>query len=154
MLAYCTKGHTTAQDVVCECTTMYTSKLAQSLSTSPPAAHQSFICLAGASLTASYSGTIEQEAVSTDSQTYQITVNGGLTGSAADDLTYTIMLAYFGSNLSSAVSSGIAYPLVAALPADGCSPLRYANSLPGKVVLLQRGNCTFQTKVQPAAVCL
>lgn len=80
-----------------------------------------------------------------------MTVNGGLSGSAADDLTYTIMLAYFGSNLDGTVASGTVYPLVAALPADGCSALRYANSLPGKVVLLQRGNCTFQTKV--AAFC-
>lgn len=107
------------------------------------------VCLSvGASLTASYAGTIEQEAVSTDSLTYQITVNGGLTGSAADDLTYTVMLAYFGNNLDSAVASGTGYPLVAGLPTDGCSALRFSSSLPGKVVLLQRGNCTFQTKVR------
>lgn len=107
---------------------------------------------AGASLTASYSGTIEQESVSTDSQTYQVTVKGGLTGSAADDLTYTIMLAYFGNNLHSAVASGTAYPLIGGLPADGCSAFRFPNSMPGKVVLLQRGNCTFQTKVYSAPV--
>ena len=99
-------------------------------------------------MTASYAGTIEQEVVSTDSLTYQITVTGGLTGSAADDLTYTVMLAYFGNNLDSAVASGSSYPLVAGLPADGCSALQYSSSLPGKVVLLQRGNCTFQTKVR------
>ena len=99
-------------------------------------------------MTASYSGTIEQEEVSTDSQTYQMTVKGGLTGLAADDLTYTVMLAYFGNNLDSAVASGTAYPLIAGLPADGCSTLRFPNSIPGKIVLLQRGNCTFQTKAR------
>lgn len=57
------------------------------------------------------------------------------------------MLAYFGNNLDNAVSSGTAYPLVAGVPADGCSPLSYPYKLPGKVVLLARGNCTFQTKV-------
>ena len=108
---------------------------------------------AGASLTASYSGTIEQESVSTDSQTYQVTVKGGLTGSAADDLTYTVMLAYFGNNLDSAVASGTPYPLIGGLPADGCSAFRFPNSMPGKVVLLQRGNCTFQTKVLSCCLC-
>ena len=58
------------------------------------------------------------------------------------------MLAYFGNSLASAVSSGTAYPLVSGVPADGCSALSYPYKLPGKVVLLSRGNCTFQTKVQ------
>ena len=58
------------------------------------------------------------------------------------------MLAYFGNSLASAVSSGSAYPLVSGVPADGCSALSYPYALPGKVVLLSRGNCTFQTKVQ------
>ena len=98
-------------------------------------------------MTASYSGTIEQEVVSTDSKTYQITVAGSLTASSPADATHTVMLAYFGGTLDNAVSSGTAYPLVAGLPADGCSPLSFPYRLPGKVVLLSRGNCTFQSKV-------
>ena len=100
----------------------------------------------GASLTATYTGTVEQEVVSTDSKTYQMTISGSLTASSAADLTHTIMLAYFGNTLDSAVSSGVSYPLVAGVPADGCSSLSFPYSLPGKVVLLQRGNCTYQTK--------
>ena len=106
------------------------------------------VVLTGASLTASYTNTIEQEVVTTDSKTYQITVAGSLTASSAADSTHTVMLAYFGSTLDSAVSSGTAYPLVAGVPADGCSPLSYPYKLPGKVVLLARGNCTFQHKVR------
>ena len=101
----------------------------------------------GASLTASYSGTIEQEVVTTDSLTYQMTVAGSLTASSASDLTHTVMLAYFGGTLASAVTAGTAYPLVAGVPADGCSALSYPYALPGKVVLLSRGNCTFEYKV-------
>ena len=36
--------------------------------------------------------------------------------------------------------------MVAGVPADGCSALSLLCSLPGKVVLLQRGNCTYETK--------
>ena len=107
----------------------------------------------GASLTAPYSGTIEQEAVATDSKTYQIAVAGSLTATSTADSTHTVMLAYFGNNLDSAVSSGTAYPLVAGVPADGCSPLSYPYKLPGKVVLLARGNCTFQSKVGTHCWC-
>ena len=103
-------------------------------------------------MTASYDGTIEQEKVDTDSKTYQIMVGGSLTATSAADSTHTIMLAYFGNSLASAVSSGIAYPLVAGVPADGCSALSYPYKLPGKVVLLARGNCTFQTKVDNSIV--
>ena len=106
-----------------------------------------FTDYAGASLTASYDKTIEQEKVDTDSKTYQITVAGSLTATSTADSTYTVMLAYFGNSLASAVSSGTAYPLVSGMPADGCSALSYPYKLPGKVVLLSRGNCTFQTKV-------
>lgn len=102
---------------------------------------------AGASLTASYDGTIEQEQVESNNNAYQITVGGSLTATSPSDSTHTILLAYFGSSLASAVSSGTAYPLVAGVPADGCSPLSYPYKLPGKVVLLARGNCTYQTKV-------
>lgn len=98
-------------------------------------------------MTASYDGTIENEQVDTNSNTYQITVGGSLTATSPSDSTHTILLAYFGNSLASAVSSGTAYPLVAGVPADGCSPLSYPYKLPGKVVLLARGNCTFQTKV-------
>lgn len=45
-------------------------------------------------MTANYTVTgsgVEQEVVSTDSQVYSIQVQGGLTGSAAADNTYTIM---------------------------------------------------------------
>ncbi len=101
----------------------------------------------GASLTASYSGTIEQEVVTTDSLTYQMTVSGSLTATSAADSIHTVMLAYFGDNLDSAVSAGPVYPLVAGVPADGCSALSYPYALPGKVVMLSRGNCTFEYKV-------
>ncbi|KAL0037541.1 hypothetical protein WJX77_001610 [Trebouxia sp. C0004] len=108
-------------------------------------------CLSvGASLTASYSGTIEQEVVTTDSLTYQMTVSGSLTATSATDSIHTVMLAYFGNNLGGAVSAGTVYPLVAGVPADGCSPLSYPYALPGKVVLLSRGNCTFEYKVATA----
>ena len=105
------------------------------------------VATAGASLTASYDGTIEQERVTSNDNTYQITVDGSLTATSHIDSTHTILLAYFGNSLASAVSSGTAYPLVAGVPADGCSPLSYPYKLPGKVVLLARGNCTYQTKV-------
>jgi len=36
---------------------------------------------------------------------------------------------------------------VAGVPADGCSALSYPYALPGKVVMLSRGNCTFEYKV-------
>lgn len=101
----------------------------------------------GASLTASYSGTIEQEVVTTDSLTYQMTVTGSLTATSAADSIHTVMLAYFGDNLDSAVSAGTVYTLVAGVPADGCSALSYPYALPGKVVMLSRGNCTFEAKV-------
>ncbi|KAL3130908.1 Signal peptide peptidase-like 2A [Trebouxia sp. C0009 RCD-2024] len=108
-------------------------------------------CLSvGASLTASYDGTIEQEQVDSNNNAYQITVDGSLTATSPSDSTHTILLAYFGNSLASAVSSGTAYPLVAGVPADGCSPLSYPYKLPGKVVLLARGNCTYQTKVANA----
>ncbi len=112
----------------------------------------------GASLTASYSGTIEQEVVTTDSLTYQMTVSGSLTATSAADSIHTVMLAYFGNNLGSAVSAGTVYPLVAGVPADGCSSLSYPYALPGKVVMLSRGNCTFEYKVcthlRPCCWCL
>lgn len=57
------------------------------------------------------------------------------------------MLAYFGNNLGTAVSAGTVYPLVAGVPADGCSSLSYPYALSGKVVMLSRGNCTFEYKV-------
>ena len=38
----------------------------------------------------------------------------------------------------SAVSSGLSYPLVVGVLADGCSSLSFPYSLPGKVVLINR----------------
>jgi hypothetical protein len=77
-----------------------------------------------------------------------MTVSGSLTATSAADSIHTVMLAYFGNNLGSAVTAGTVYPLVAGVPADGCSPLSYPYALPGKVVMLSRGNCTFEYKVR------
>ncbi len=130
----------------------FTHSTSVQMLTNPHVVHYCRLChvylpCTGASLTASYSGTIEQEVVTTDSLTYQMTVAGSLTATSTADLTHTVMLAYFGGTLASAVSAATVYSLVAGVPADGCSALSYPHALAGKVVLLARGNCTFEHKV-------
>jgi hypothetical protein len=58
---------------------------------------------------------------------------------------YTVGTADFGARLS---SSGLTQSLVQATPADGCSAVSGAVS--GHLALIDRGNCTFVTKVKNA----
>ena len=57
------------------------------------------------------------------------------------------MQASFGPSLAALVASGRQLPLLAANPMDACTPLLRPDSFKNAVVLAQRGNCTFATKV-------
>lgn len=55
------------------------------------------------------------------------------------------MGASFGPTLGSVI--GMQLSIRVANPLDACSPLTQPSLYAGKLVLIQRGNCTFQTKV-------
>ncbi len=71
-------------------------------------------------------------------------------GSGADGKAYTVMLAGFGSSLAGLVAStGLAPLTLAAVdPLDGCTPFNRPSLYRNKAVLLQRGNCSFESKVE------
>ncbi|KAK9815904.1 hypothetical protein WJX72_011677 [[Myrmecia] bisecta] len=114
---------------------------------SPATAKNSISVGKCASLTSDLSQAIEKEALDLTSNVYNMYVSGGLPGSNADGVAYRVMLASFGPLMTKFVNSQSTTRLVAGWPADGCSPLSRPSTLKGKVVLLQRGNCTFTTKV-------
>lgn len=60
---------------------------------------------------------------------------------------YTVGTADFGARLS---STGLTGNVTAASPADGCSALTNSGSIAGRIALIDRGNCTFVTKVKNA----
>lgn len=74
-----------------------------------------------------------------------------LQGSGANGDVYRVMQAGFGPALSGLAASTAAAPLklLAASPADGCFPYSKPGAYLGAVVLLQRGNCSFESKVPP-----
>ncbi len=57
------------------------------------------------------------------------------------------MQASFGPSLAALVASGMQLPLLAATPVDACTQLARPDRFKNAVVLAQRGNCTFGTKV-------
>ena len=61
-----------------------------------------------------------------------------------------VLQAAFGGSPSSLY--GNALKLLAASPLDACSFLANAGQVAGTVLLMQRGNCTFASKVQPYLV--
>lgn len=73
----------------------------------------------------------------------------GLQGSRANGDVYRVMQASFGPALSGLAASTASTPLklLAASPADGCFPYTKPAAYLGAVVLLQRGNCSFASKV-------
>ena len=48
------------------------------------------------------------------------------------------------------VSANMSLPLIAGQPLDGCTGLQYAAQARGKVLLLQKGNCSYATKASLA----
>lgn len=60
---------------------------------------------------------------------------------------YTVGTADFGSRLS---SPGLTANVTQASPADGCSALTNSGSISGRIALIDRGTCTFVTKVKNA----
>lgn len=56
-----------------------------------------------------------------------------------------VMGADFGHSVGTLI--GTKLPLAVATPLDACTALANPSKFAGRVVLLQRGNCTFQTKV-------
>ena len=73
----------------------------------------------------------------------------GVQGSGASGNVYRVMQASFGPALTGLVTSSGARPakLLAANPPDGCFPYAKAGAFAGAVMLVQRGNCTFEDKV-------
>ncbi|BDA48510.1 probable serine protease/ABC transporter B family protein tagD [Coccomyxa sp. Obi] len=109
-------------------------------------------CVAvGAGLTASYNDGYESEVVTTDGSVYALNVTGGQPGSQTDGtVLIKVMQAAFGPTLSALVNSAQQLPLLAANPMDACTALLWPESFRNAVVLAQRGNCTFATKVSNA----
>lgn len=70
-----------------------------------------------------------------------------LQGSGTDGRVYRVMLAAFGPSLGAAVASGAQLQLAAASPPDACTPLVRPGAAAGKVLLVQRGNCSPTVKV-------
>ena len=66
---------------------------------------------------------------------------------SADLMMMQVMQAAFGPSLSALVHSAQQLPLMAANPMDACTALLWPGLLKNAVVLAQRGNCTFATKV-------
>ncbi len=66
-------------------------------------------------------------------------------GSGANGNSYRVLEADFGPSLT-ALSSASSLKLLAANPPDGCLTFAHTTNYAGAVVLIQRDNCTFQTK--------
>jgi len=85
--------------------------------------------------------------VTTDLQTIlgtpilRVNSPGGIAGN------YTVGTAGFGAPLS---SPGVTANVVQSLPNDGCSALTNAGAMSGKLAIIDRGSCTFVTKVKNA----
>lgn len=68
-------------------------------------------------------------------------------GRVTNDADAQVMQASFGPSLGAMVGSGARLQLLAANPQDACSALVWRGMFRDAVVLAQRGNCTFATKV-------
>ena len=61
-----------------------------------------------------------------------------------------VMGADFGRSIGTLVGNEL--PLAVATPLDACTALTNPSTFAGRVVLLQKGNCTFETKVCDASL--
>ena len=66
-------------------------------------------------------------------------------GSGANGNLYRVLEADFGPSLT-ALTSSSGLKLLAANPPDGCLTFAHTTNYAGAAVLIQRDNCTFQTK--------
>jgi len=77
---------------------------------------------------------------------------GVVQGSGANGNSYRVFEADFGPSLT-ALSSASSLKLLAANPPDGCLTFAHTTNYAGAVVLIQRDNCTFQTKARRSSTC-